>query len=489
MLFIGYGLIAVAIGIAALIMLYWAYGYNLDRQGEVQQNGIVFISSSPSQARINLSSNQNTPSNAQTNARLQLRSGDYELKLNKPGYDEWSHKITVMGGDVQHFDYPKLFPSALKTETVRNYPSAPTMAAQSPDRKWLVVKNVATTTDFTVVDLRNPSKLTQTEVNLPENLLTPSNGASSWENIEWANDNQFLLLKYTFSRAEVAAHEYILFDREAPERSLNLTRELKLSPTVELTLFDKKYDKYYIFDRSVGVLKTVSMAGESLSDQLDYVKEFKGYGNDTLLYVTNLPSDGKEVKDTVNVVLRQGSKKLIVTRLPAGDTSYHLDMTRYDGKWYIAVAGNTEPGVHIFRDPQNSLLSGLNLPRPWRFIQVKNPTFVSFSANSRFLMAQSGQNIAVYDAEDASTLRYTLSSPIDAPQTKVRWMDGHRLVYTSEQKLTVVDYDNTNRRSLQTALPGYLPAFSNNYEYVYSFAPTESSVVEFQKTPLVTTAN
>jgi hypothetical protein len=46
-LIIGYILIGVAILIATLILLYQAYGFGINKEGQVIQSGLVFMSSQP----------------------------------------------------------------------------------------------------------------------------------------------------------------------------------------------------------------------------------------------------------------------------------------------------------------------------------------------------------------------------------------------------------------------------------------------------------
>jgi hypothetical protein len=111
LLFVGYILIGVAILIGTLVLLYQAYGFGIGKNGTVIQNGLVFVSSQPNPANIYLNNKLNK---SQTNTRLTLPSGIYQVRLARDGYRDWQRTIEVEGGDVQHFDYPFLIPSKLK---------------------------------------------------------------------------------------------------------------------------------------------------------------------------------------------------------------------------------------------------------------------------------------------------------------------------------------------------------------------------------------
>src|SRR5438128_1981144 len=82
-LIVGYVLIGVAILIATLILLYQAYGFGLGKDGEIIQNGLVFVSTQPSGADIYIDGKHK---DSRTNTRLQLPEGSYQLELRREGY-------------------------------------------------------------------------------------------------------------------------------------------------------------------------------------------------------------------------------------------------------------------------------------------------------------------------------------------------------------------------------------------------------------------
>ena len=70
----GYALLGVAIFLTTTVLIFLAFGYGVGKDGQIIQNGLVFVSSKPNPAQINLNGN-NTGSS--TNARLQLPAGQY----------------------------------------------------------------------------------------------------------------------------------------------------------------------------------------------------------------------------------------------------------------------------------------------------------------------------------------------------------------------------------------------------------------------------
>src|ERR1700733_10788849 len=119
-LIVGYILIAIAILLGTIVLLFLAYGYGIDR-GKIIQNGLVFVSSHPGGANISLKSmpNGTVEPNGITDSRLTLPAGSYTMQLQRSGYRTWERVISVVGDNVERFDYPFLFPTTLTTTTVQ----------------------------------------------------------------------------------------------------------------------------------------------------------------------------------------------------------------------------------------------------------------------------------------------------------------------------------------------------------------------------------
>ncbi len=482
LLFIGYGLITIAIAIASLVMLYWSYGYSLTNDGEVQQSGLVFVSSQPEGATITLNGKAET---SKTNARLTLTSGSYDMRINLAGYRQWSHNFNVEGGDVQRIIYPRLFPSKLTSTSIRNFEAEPTVASQSPNHRWLLIKNAATSNTFLLYDLRQPEEPIAADVTIPLESITAGDGAQSWTVVEWAGNDQYILLSHSYTTGETTGQEYILLDRTSGERTQNLTRTLTLSVDDELTLFDKKFDQYYAYNKQTKSLRSFTASGKALVAQIDHVLAYKTHGDSSVLFVTDVNEDGTQSASTVNVVLLQNSRRMVLRQLPATSAGYVLNLAQYDNAWYIAAGATDGGGVYLYRNPSEQVVLKGKPYQTWRYLRVQNPSNVSFSANSQFVLAENGQTCVIYDAENIEVKRFILSRALDAPQTKVQWMDGHRLTYVSGGKVIVVEYDNQNMVELQDSLPQFAAYYSGNYEYAFTIAKTQSATTQLTSTPLI----
>ncbi len=470
-LFTGYVLIAVAIVTTSLVMLYQAYGFGL-KNGNVTQNGLTFFSSQPHPAKIYIDEKLQKVA---TNSRLVLPAGIYHAKLTRSGYDNWQRRIVLDGGSVEHFDYPFLFPQKLVTKKIpKAYIAAPGFITQSNDRRWLVVQQPNTMTEFDMYDLKNPDKAPLV-LSLPVGILSKATAHENWQLGEWADDNQHVLLRHMHDDKT----EFILVDRTVPEQALNLNTSLSLNPT-SLTLANKKYDRYYVYDEAAASLQVTGLKAVAPTLLLRHVLAYHSYGDDTLLYAT----DNNDQPGKVQIKLKTRDRTSDIRSLPAA-TTYLLNLTKYDGTMYVAVGAASQNKVYIYRDPVGQLNTQANQAvTPIQVLHVEQPSYLSFSTNAQFIVAENGTRFGVYDIQNKAGYNYTTRQPLDIPQVHASWMDGDRLSYVSGGKLNVFDYDSTNRRTLMPASSDYLPAFAPNYKDVYAIAPSNNEL-EMTQTSLL----
>jgi len=475
LLMVGYVFITAAIFISTMILLYEAYGFGLDKNGQVIQKGFVYVSSQPTGSEISLNGQLN---NSRTNTRLSLVSGSYAMKISRTDYRDWQRNITVIGGSVEHFDYPLLIPNKLVTNTIKSYDTTPGLATQSPDKRWVLVQQPGSTTVFDEYDLKNP-KQAPTTLTLPDNLKT-SGAAEAWQLVEWSTDNRHVLLQHAYDDKT----EYILVDRSDPTQSLNLDTTLKTTPT-KLTLINKKYDQYYVYDGTNQTLQTTSLGDTAIKPYLEHVLDYKSYGSNIMLYASSNASSSSKVA----IDLLQDGKTYSLREVSA-NTTYLLNLTQYDGDWFVALGASSESKVYVYKNPTVQLNSRLGALVPIYVLKASNPTYLAFSDNAQFVMDENGSQFSVYDAQYDQGYNYDTKLPLDNPQPHATWMDGDRLIYSSGGKLRMFDYDHANLQTLMGANPGYLPFFDPNYHFVDTFTTADlTGKINLTTTALLTPAD
>jgi hypothetical protein len=460
-LFVGYLLVAVAIGLAALVLIYLSYGYSLDRStGTLIQNGIVFVNSNPDNAEIVLNGKSYKDP---TDTRAVLPSLDYKIEIKKDGYRSWQNQFFLAGGEVLRFAYPRLFPIELKSTDAETYKTMPSLSTQSPDKRWLLVQKTAKDVRFELFDLEQEAPVAG-QVAVPKNLL--SAGTRSFSVVEWANDNRRVLLRHNYAKG----HEFIVLDRERPNESLNINQLTKATFS-SATLRDKKYDTWHLHDAKSQNLSFASRESPTPELLIADVLAYKSYGTDIVLYATTAQAK----KGMTNINIRDKNQTDTLRSVVSGKR-YLLDVARFDNNWYF-VAGSSDGGkVYVYRDPFDVLRS--NDPKkqliPVTTMRLEGAEFVSFSQNTRFISAQAGSEFAVYDAEVKKSYRYDTKLKL-AAGVKAAWMDGHRFSTVVDNDIVVFDFDGTNLQRLVKSSPSHAAYFTGNYERLFAIAPKANS--------------
>ncbi len=464
-LFIGYGLMAIALGIATTILVFEAYGFDVNRQtGQVIQNGLIFVDSHPEPTAILL----NGQPQGQTDKRLVVPAGDYTVKLERAGYRPWERSFTLLGASIERLVYPFLFPTTLSSVEEATYPVAPSFATQSPDRRWVISQQVDAFLSFDVYDTRT-QPLVGSVLTIPDTILSPSEAPEgrSLELVEWSTNNRHVLVRHTYD----GVYEFILIDREAPAESLNLNRHFNVKLD-DVSLRDKSADKLYIYDTNGGVLRQADVSSKEITPVLTDVLAYKTHGDDEILYITDQDAPENEVF----VRVKTDDTSYTIRRIPRDDTGYLLDIYRYDSRWYVAVGSKSNQNVYVYRNVFNVLRSATSrLLIPTAIMRLDVPSsFLSVSANSRFVGVQSGSEFNVYDAELDRTFTYTLDLPIPK-STKAEWMDGHRYTVIIDGNLRVFDFDGSNVQELVEVQAVKKPFFDRDYDHMFVFGASETT--------------
>lgn len=482
-LILGYVLVGIAILMATTVLIYYANGFGVSRDGSLVQRGLVFVSSQPTGADLYVNGKKKT----KTNAKLNLATGRYNVAIKRPGYVNWTRNIIVEGSSVDHYVYPLLFPRDLMTTSLTTLEARPSLITQSPDKRWLMAHIMPGDT-FAVYDLKKE----QTEVGVPEPLNIPADVVTTaaqpatWEFVEWSTNNRHVLMKRSYaptSEGSVAAVELILVDIQRPEGSHNLTRELGLTSTARLSLRDKSPDTYYIYNPDTKIVSVASIDKPIPVVLQRGVLAFKPHGENMILYATDEGAADSEAR----IILRDDKKSHYLRSVPRGDT-YLLDLARYDGDWYVAAGSASDGKVFLYENPIDSIDANSGGRPTVDFVfKMNNPMRLSFSANAQFLAVQNGKEIYVHDAEFNRAYRYIAPEFVDGQSVLATWVDGHRLTYVSGGRQVVVEYDGINDRILAAADEAYGGYFDRDNRYVYTFSTSEGAVApQLLSTPLRT---
>ncbi len=465
-LFIGYFLIAIAVLTLSYLLILVSNGYDYDRRtGKVVQNGLVYVSSHPIKADVVV----NGESHGNTNLKLIIPEGNYNIVLNSTGYRLWSTTINLVGGSVEQINYPFMVPVNLSTTDLKTYAKAPGFATTSPDRHWLLVQRPDAFTTFDSFDINKPAQA-PTTVTLPANLLKKASGSQSLQVVDWADDNRHVLIKHLFK----GGFEFVVFDHQNPNLSFNVNNLLNVAPN-SVVLRDNKFNQLYAYIAKTKSLLALNASTKQVSTLLNHVLDYKTDGPQTILYI----SDNSKLANQYAVYIWDGQKSYLLNNYPAS-TTYKLDLANYSGQSYVAVSPISTNRLYVFKNPLPIMKSG-RVPNPFIALKAINPQFVSFSDNNRFITAQSGANFSNYDFEKNLWHYFTLKDKV-ALTDKAEWMDGYRMLLNIKNKINMFDFNGDNQQSLMAASTGFNLQFNSNYQQAFVVAPSTKSNGKFALT-------
>lgn len=467
---IGYALLSIMIAIGTTLVLYLAYGYDVDRKtGELIQNGTVFVDSKPRGAQVYL---DGVLQNSRTDTRMDIPAGTHTVKLRAEGYRDWERTFNLDGGSILRLTYPLLIPNVLQTSELATYDALPRLASQSLDRRWLVAQRPGQTYQFDLFDLNDPARPPQALV-LPVALLSEPDAEASLRVIEWANSNRHVLLERSFNDKT----EYIIFDREGTEHT-NINTSLGITPQY-ISLRNQKFDQIYWTD-DAGTLRSANLKDRTISAPLAQgVLKFESYDDNLLIYATNL--DAEPGKTDFKII--ENDKTYLLKSLSMAD-SYMLDINRYDNQWYYAVGASADNLVFVYQNPLPALKQEVRTPLVvTAILRLDNPRFMNFSDGGQRVSVQSGSQLLVLDLFDNRQYRTRLEQDIPLDQ-QLEWMDGDRFIFTIANQSYILDFDGSNFNTLVTSQLGPGPFFDRNFRNVLTFEPSKLTP---NKTGLTTT--
>lgn len=461
---IGYILFAIVIMFATTVLVFFANGYDIDPDtGEVIQNGLIFVDSKPTNADVYLNG---VKQGNQTDARLVVPAGDYDIGVFKPGYRNWTRQLKLEGGSLRRITYPRLIPDTLDTTTALTLRSDPVYSSQSIDNRFFVLSHADDPLDLTLIDIDQAVPVPQS-LAIPASITTLDN-TGAVEIIEWAANNRHFLATYTVGNSV----EFILVDSEEPELAVNLT-ELFGRPNATIQLNDRRIDRFFVYDTGSQSVYTATDTSISLVPILTDVIEHTNFGSDWTLYVT--PTKSKTDTD-VQVRFMRGDKDILIQTMPEED-KYMLELAKLGNAPIMAIGSISQERTIVYNDPENFLNSNPEAIKPvatavLRTVKLRD---ISISSDSSVILAVGSDSFAAYEFEADRSYRTTHGeTKVDGTQD-IHWADGQHYIFASNQTQVVSDFDGSNRYELVTSSPVFGSYFSADVQTMYTITNRQTN--------------
>ena len=476
LLFVGYILSGLVVGILVTFFVLEISGVSINRNGELLLNSIVFIDSHPDNGQIFIDG-QLERTRAGNRTRLVLQDGQHFVEIQRPGYEIWQKRVYLEGGDVYHLKYPFLYPSELVQTSIDSY-EAEAKVTQSPDRRWLMIQPRVDELRFELIDLDHddlPRRNLNFELELPDSTTEPV----AVEVVTWANDNRHFLIRLSFD--DQLDQHWLLSTNKNDSPQLVPQRDGVGIDKIDL--IDNKVKAVYVLYQDGQLFETdlTKDPNKPLSLVAENILAFASHGDDLLLYVQ------AQTDSPAKVIIDEDGQRYPLTELPDSDqqSSYALQLSRFDNDWYYLVGSNTETQLLLFENPLTDIKQYLPA-QPVTKPSINGLISTAFSTNVRFVAASYDDGLYIYDFEDQRAYRYNIAGL--AADYQVSWMDGHRLYGQIDDNLAIWEFDSLNQIELGQVSPDQDIFFDKNYDALYNLwldELVEDPLLELIRTDLV----
>lgn len=436
--------------VTTIILLFFAQGYRLDsKSGHVVRSGLLLVDNTPQAGQVYVNGELKDGS---TPSRFVLKTGQYELSLEREGYHGWKKQIEILASGVEEVYYPRMIPKSLNPKQILELPT-PTFTSQSLDRKQLLL-HVKGENQLRVIRL-DPKTPEQTLLTLPSSVRRENGQLGTFTSIEWALDNEHVLLEQTLPSG---AKDILSLDIIQPSQTINISALFGAQMPAQVHYVGSRTNQIYGLKENI--LGRYNLQTGSIDQILLRVRSYQPYGDDILLFARN-----NENQTTVESGLWQDNKAVVVHRVPKHEGQDLLRYGEYDNHTYFAVGQTVNNNIVIYRNPLQTPV--LKSQLPFSTLLVEQPQKLTLSDNSQFLLAQRDRSLNVYDFDHVDQYHFTASENLE-PGYEIKWSDAYRLLLQLKNNAhIVIEYDGANQVALPKSLPGNTLHYSDNYQHLF----------------------
>ncbi|MCA9339093.1 PEGA domain-containing protein [Candidatus Saccharibacteria bacterium] len=439
-----------AVFAAAIFCLLIVLGYQFNQSsGKLEQGSLLQFRSFPSDAKVSINGQAQ---NFTTPDKKNVAAGDHTVSMQREGYNEWSKSIHLRPGELMWLNYTRFVPKSVVTEEVKEF-DALNSALASPNKKYFALQQTPSSRVFDIYSLEDEKKPKLETVTLAEGIL-PEKIQSS-EIVDWNNGNKYFLVAYN----KASAPEYVLIDRTDAKKAVNITKKFNIK-IADIQFGEDGGNIFYA--RSQGDIRKIDLGSGTISEPLvSNAADFEVFKSDTIVF-----SAINDEKRVIGLHKNGDEKSRTVRTLQNAQPTAKVISGSYFGDDYVAFSNGSE--VEIIKNPQDSkkVFASFILKAPVQWLQ--------FSDNGRFIVAQHANELATYDLEYNKTQHITLEAS-KTPAKPVGWLDGYHLWDAYSGRISMIDFDGTNRQIITDALTGYDATLSSSGKRLFSIGQNKTT--------------
>jgi hypothetical protein len=450
--------LSVAIIVSLLMLVVLGYSFN-QKDGKLEQGGLLQFESTPQGANVTL---DEVLLGSQTNTKSTVDTGNHSVSYNRKGYRTWSKSIYITPGQIGWLSYARLIPTTITPKNVRSFTNL-SGALASPERKYMLLSEHADQPVFLLADIQG-DKVQYKDLTLPaESYTQPAAGKSQTFTIDrWSDDEQAVLIRHNYDDNQ---SEWILLDRDSPEKSINITTTFAVQPSK--LIFAGTGNKL-LFVQTDDIVRRINLDEQTLSRPLaTHVANFNGYDEKTIAFTTTPDDKGQR---TVGYAAVDIDEPQTIATYPSDNQPLYAAMESYFGHRYVSMLHGTELKIVMGTLPTPSQKANLKT-----FAKQTIPvgaTNMIMTRNGRFVIVQLPDGYATYDIEltkyDKTTWDVQSTTPHD-----IRWLDDYMIWSDNGGTLRTYEFDGANQQNIMPVAEGYAAEISPNDKYIYGIGRTD----------------
>lgn len=470
--FFTYGMMALFALLGVAFCLAWAMGFRIDlNDGKLTQVALLQFNSFPTGATVDINGQSLS---SKTPTRANVKSGETSVIMSKEGYRSWRKTVNMLPSSVVWLNYARLIPNSITTDTTRSFAGLSEIF-ESPDKKWLLLRHsdnnrypdgqaaveipretyLAMPFSLTLADISNPENVRFSELTIPSDKITwPADGEKEFFSIvEWDKGSRFMLIKHLVGETT----EYLELDRANAGVVKNLTRDFGLA--IDRPHFSGTSGNVF-FGLTGGDLRKFDYGNNTASAPLvSNVKDYHLYENGRIALLTEEITDGncplcpenaicepcagEKITQTVGIY---DDGRLTTFKTYDDNLTFSARLTRFNNVDYLVVARGEK--VEIYPKPLD--LDGA--ASKTYYLEISGGVdMLEISPGSQFVLAgefASGeQKMASFDLDTMTAYSFKLAGP----SGDFQWLDNSHLVSTSDNRITLTEFDGQNSEEIVSA--------------------------------------
>ncbi len=474
--------VLIIVTVSVLLML----GYRLDSgSGKLSQGALLQFDSTPNAADVRV---DGVLMGSRTPTKQTVIAGAHTIEMSKDRYEPWQRSLTIDAGTLTWLDYTRFVPKERPVTRVTDYASLVGFKI-SEDTKWALAQEKADTPSFHLIDLRSEA-VRSALVSIPEATYSDASTAGVMHNFAvtaWNKTGRYAIVVHTYSDksdthgdAQADKKEWIVFDTQDVNRSVNVTRLMSVGLT-DLQFVGTNGNSLYGLTNDEVIRKLDLSAGTISRSLVSHVSSFSIFDSTVITYVGLDPSDTTQ---RVAGVYRDGEEKPhVLYSTEANGEALAITASRYFNDNYVAIAHGDEVSVRMGSYPSASPLANpsastddnSNLKDVITFATQSAVTRLSFSPGGDYVLAQAGSTFTSYEIEHKRLATGSVAVAEGAVPQPLRWLSPAQLWNDDTGTLMMRDFDGVYAHAIMAVQTGYDASLSQNGRYFYGVGKTNET--------------